>query len=401
MATTTPQVLRIACAPPSTDFILVQAKHRGPGAFDIDIVATEGTTPFVGRLRQTQYHLLRAETSHGSNEDWSNILSFFFLRNNPLPSKIADIIRREVVVVATINDPNSITIVFRKNISGITQRLGAIPLQRQDEQEIELFDWAGSLALDLSNWETEKGHLETTCLNQKGVIADLQQQLDEMVDAKNFHERIMLEKFQEKLHVMKRRIRDQERVIVQWKGGSKERVETALEEEDVRSEESSPRKPQRKVPRTRKRKAEDEKAEAARMDAKREAARTKKMEINRPLMRGRGSKEDVREEEEDGETASDGSWTMQTPPEIQSDEETTAEGEEQEDEDEAFGGAPTRATPPSKHKGKLLEKGSGNKKVTTPPPRRELPFERKDDGRGGGGEVEGDGDEWDLDDDEL
>lgn len=105
------------------------------------------------------------------------------------------------------------TIIFRKNISGITQRLGEITLVKDEAQEVDAIAWASTAVLRCDDLEREVEGLKRKYEDQQRIIQDLQQQLEDLIEAKKMHETALLEKFRDLLNAKKLKIRDQQRIL--------------------------------------------------------------------------------------------------------------------------------------------------------------------------------------------
>ncbi|KAK5176165.1 hypothetical protein LTR16_011223, partial [Cryomyces antarcticus] len=110
-----------------------------------------------------------------------------------------------------------IAITLRKNISGITQRLGTVTLDQHDEQEIALFDWCGLAAHTATAANADAVALTARCDALQKTIAQLTTQLDDLVTAKKEHEDALIAKFAELLNAKKLKIRDQQRLLAEVK----------------------------------------------------------------------------------------------------------------------------------------------------------------------------------------
>lgn len=112
---------------------------------------------------------------------------------------------------------DQMTLIVRRNVSGITQRLGEVILPVLDEEEaserVELLDWV-TVAVDRANLlENKVEDLSLKHDEQGKAIEKLNQQLEELIEAKREHEASLLEKFQELLNSKKLKIRDQQRIL--------------------------------------------------------------------------------------------------------------------------------------------------------------------------------------------
>lgn len=138
------------------------------------------------------------------------MISWVFLRKR-LQGREADTLLG-LETVAAIDGP-LLTITLRKNISGITQRLGTITLKQDDSQAIELFDWAGTAVAATTTLESEVASLSVKYHDQQEALAKLNGQLEGLIKAKEEHENELLQKFTELLNAKKLKIRDQQRLL--------------------------------------------------------------------------------------------------------------------------------------------------------------------------------------------
>ena len=127
----------------------------------------------------------------------------------------------ETLEVRAVITGEQMTIIFRKNISGITQRLGEISLVKDEAQEVDAVAWASTAVLRCDDLEKEVEGLKLKYEDQQSIIRDLQQQLEDLIEAKKMHETALLEKFRDLLNAKKLKIRDQQRVLIQSKGPRK------------------------------------------------------------------------------------------------------------------------------------------------------------------------------------
>lgn len=104
-------------------------------------------------------------------------------------------------------------LIFRRNISGITQRLGEIVLRKDDDEAIELYDWAAVAADRTRDLAKAMQDLDTKYQAQSNVIKKLNEQFEDLIQAKRDHETSLLQKFQALLNAKKLKIRDQQRLL--------------------------------------------------------------------------------------------------------------------------------------------------------------------------------------------
>ena len=115
-------------------------------------------------------------------------------------------------VVASVSG-DKLVIVFRKNISGIHQRLGEISLSQDDDQEIDTIAWVATAVARANALEKDVQDLQAKYEEQGDIIKKLRSQLDDFTKAKKDHEDALLEKFRELLNTKKLKIRNQQRLL--------------------------------------------------------------------------------------------------------------------------------------------------------------------------------------------
>lgn len=247
-------------------------------------------------------------------------------------------------VVASIAG-GQLAIVFRNNISGITQKLGEIILNEDDKQELDIISWAGIAVQRSNELEDEVRELTSKYYEQSKMLESLNKQLDDLVQAKKRHEDTLLEKFRELLNTKKLKIRDQQRLLA----GAKVDPKQAAKIESARS---ASRSHTPVASRASKRKA---KAAASTSSSSDESSFQKKATKQK--------------------NESDNSGNMNTPD--GSDQDVT-----EDESDEYLKAAPSQSTLPESNN---CEIGGGKEEqmaLDTPPPIRKLPFERSGIGRG-------------------
>lgn len=112
-----PRVLRIQRTDDGAEsYVLIKVEQSGSSPLDLQIVATDGASPFVGQIRQASIGKLQNKNFKGTSQEWAIILSAALLKQkDALTSAEA----KEVESVATVNE-QQIEIVIRKNVGGIT-----------------------------------------------------------------------------------------------------------------------------------------------------------------------------------------------------------------------------------------------------------------------------------------
>jgi hypothetical protein len=86
-------------------------------------------------------------------------------------------------------------------------------LNHDDDQSIQLFDWAGSSAAAVVRARDEVVSLTARYRSQEKVVQNLHEQLKDLIAAKEQHETALLQKFRELMNAKKQKIRDQQRLL--------------------------------------------------------------------------------------------------------------------------------------------------------------------------------------------
>jgi hypothetical protein len=93
------------------------------------------------------------------------------------------------------------------------QNLGVIRLQREEEEEIDVVEWAAVAAESASHALSEVSSLRQSLQDQQRTIQKLTAQLDALSEAKKKHDAQLLEKFSKLLNAKKLKIREQQRIL--------------------------------------------------------------------------------------------------------------------------------------------------------------------------------------------
>jgi len=94
------------------------------------------------------------------------------------------------------------------------QHLGTLTLVRDDDREIELFDWTSLSVQQTNATEQRIDDLQKELQVQNATIARMRAQMEDFLKAKEEHEHLMLERFAHLLNAKKLKIRDQQRLLV-------------------------------------------------------------------------------------------------------------------------------------------------------------------------------------------
>ncbi|WEW56326.1 hypothetical protein PRK78_001769 [Emydomyces testavorans] len=395
------QILRIERSDSPEAFVLINVSKAGKSELDLRLIATEGENPYVGSgrlsasidslmlsqfpsstrqaadtlmfsVKTSQISKLRAKNYRGSDEEWSGILSYIFNHNlDAIKSEDWTAGLETVATVKSVDDEDDdennkeIIITLRKRIDSITQRLGSITLKQDDDQAIQLFDWAELAVTRANHLAQDILSLKAKYRDAENTINQLNSQLEELIQAKKEHEDQLIAKFAQLLNEKKLKIRNQQRLLATAKlDPAKDTLPKVTELETATAGKKS-RKPA--ASRHSKRKAQ---ADAPSDSESEDAFDT--MDID--TTKNHEAANNQENEDQDQETATESDRQQQSTPEPLEDEETASE--------EEFPNAS-----PDVPKGRAAAENKSNKQPVglpmapkspcSPPPRRELPFARR------------------------
>ncbi|EFW98836.1 hypothetical protein CMQ_4688 [Grosmannia clavigera kw1407] len=233
MAEESPHVVRIPRSDEEGSFVLVRVSPTIPssGPFDVKLAATEGVAPYVLTLRHSRIDKLRVKTAPCTAAEWEQSLASVLLDQGPFAN---------VDATATVEEESTLTIMIRRRIENITQRLGTLSLAYNGDEDIELYEWCGEIVR--SRAQAQQLLAETIAERDKleKSVDELRQQLEEFLAAKEEDENALLEKFCMLLNEKKVKIRVQQRLLSSYAGGKVEDAASVDERKEIKQEEESP-----------------------------------------------------------------------------------------------------------------------------------------------------------------
>ena len=203
----------------------------------------------------------------------------------------------KIEIISSISD-SQLTLILRKNTSGITQRLGSILLTLNDALELDTLSWTSTAVLRSTSLEAEVRSLSLKHESANQTIKLLNKQLEDLVAAKLNHENALLGKFKELLNAKKMKIRDQQRLLAVAKVERKrgEKIQSAGQGVQSRTPEQS-RKGKRKANELEKEEDDDE--EDAFEDPSSTHVKQEGDLSDEPVATPEASDDDVTEDEDD------------------------------------------------------------------------------------------------------
>ncbi|KAI0884780.1 uncharacterized protein GGS22DRAFT_146785 [Annulohypoxylon maeteangense] len=198
-------ILRFPILGKENEYFLLEVSSNGSRPLDLKLVGSESTAVFVTKLRHKRVGDYKAQNDHCSPEEWEEILTSTLINRDPVS---------DLEIKADLQtDGESVSLSFRKNIQGITQRLGTITLEENEKTEISPFDWCVSA---IGAREKVQENLVTTIAKVQTAedsLKELKDQLNELIKIKEEDETELLEKFRDLLNEKKVKIRQQQRLL--------------------------------------------------------------------------------------------------------------------------------------------------------------------------------------------
>ncbi|KAJ4136031.1 hypothetical protein NW768_003639 [Fusarium equiseti] len=191
---------------------------------------------------------LRVNNCPASESEWQQTLESLF-HQEPLP---------DIQATATVQSEKSMSITLRKEIQGITQRLGVITLNHDPDEAIELFEWCGAAVESSAASKQAAADLSVKSSEAESAATQLQSQLEELIRAKDEDETALLRKFRDLLNEKKLKIREQQQSLAALAANPSLAGQSQFSQAvEVEIEQPKPKKPARQAgkSRTAKRKA--------------------------------------------------------------------------------------------------------------------------------------------------
>jgi hypothetical protein len=363
-----PIIRRLARTDGISQALLVSITRNGAHPLDLKLVATDQEHLYHGALRDNAIKSLQTSNYSGDLGEWKDILSHVLLQTRPKNDSELFVGLEAVAAITR----SVVTITIRKKVGSITQRLGEIKLDEDDErEEIAAFEWVDAAVATSDDLCGQLETLQSSVTQHQETVAKLTAQLDELIQAKKAHEEELLSKFASLLNAKKLKIRDQQYLLSR----AKVDPDAALDSQRARGAPSQ-------EPRTRARRQPGE------------SARNKRKAKEEIVPGSDEEMDDADEQNIADDVHSDDEQRMETP----------EDSDATEDEDEF---EPNIANQPtSLNTGNTVSHTQDEPAVQTsiekpppPPPRRGLPFRRKSaqesSARSSGGADDDDDDETD------
>ncbi|KJK80962.1 hypothetical protein H634G_03495 [Metarhizium anisopliae BRIP 53293] len=230
------RILKFSQSENEASYVLVQVSSKGSKPLDLKLVGTEGEAPYVCSLRHDRVASLRVKNCPVSEAEWQTILQSIF-EQQPLP---------DIQASATVQSGSSVSLTIRKQVQGITQRLGAITLTHDGGEAIELFEWCATSVDAVTQAKAAASTSDVRVRDLQTAVGELKSQLDELVAAKQEDEVVLLQKFRDLLNEKKVKIREQQKIITDLSANDAPREEVD-EVDEVQTAKRGRKAPKRKA----------------------------------------------------------------------------------------------------------------------------------------------------------
>ena len=165
-------------------------------------------------VRQSRVSKLRDKRNQLSDDQWETVLHSTLLQRRVPGTEASDLEKLEVLATLT---GDQLSIIFRNNISGITQKLGEVVFEKDETQELDIIGWTG-IAVERGNGlDREIQDLTSKYDEQSKKMEQLNYQLEDLIKAKIEHEDLLLQKFSKLLNNKKLKVRNQQRLLASAK----------------------------------------------------------------------------------------------------------------------------------------------------------------------------------------
>ncbi|KAM0505838.1 hypothetical protein ACHAP8_002070 [Fusarium lateritium] len=283
---------------------------------------------------------LRVNNCPASESEWQKILERLF-QQEPLP---------DIQATATVQSEKSISITLRKEVQGITQRLGAITLSHDPDEAIELFEWCGAAVESSAGSKKAAADLAGRSSEAETAVTQLQSQLEDLIKAKCEDETILLRRFRDLLNEKKIRIREQQQALAALATSQSQRSQAV--EVEVKQPKAKAKKQTRQAAKSRPAKR---KAPATRRVEESEDDDVDTMDV------------DIKKEPEDTDPGNTTEATASVDSDDDEGDTDTSAGAHLKSSQQVYGFASTAAS----------QQKAPSKTVEKPPPPRALPFTTK------------------------
>ncbi|KAJ5934645.1 hypothetical protein N7466_004192 [Penicillium verhagenii] len=203
------RVLRFARSDKPHEFILLHVVKLGSAPLELALTATEGNCPYTVKVQESHIKKLRAKNYQGSDEEWLQIITHVLGQDAPGQKlAICSGVETSISLIGSEEENKEMVLTIRQRVQSITN----------DEQEIELFEWSGLAAARVSELEGQVIDLTERHSTAEETVQKLKRQLEELTRAKAQHEAQLVANFVQLLNEKKLKIRNQQRLLASATG---------------------------------------------------------------------------------------------------------------------------------------------------------------------------------------
>ncbi|PHH81624.1 hypothetical protein CDD82_317 [Ophiocordyceps australis] len=197
------RVIKFPANDQDSESVIVQVKSHGRRSLDLRLVGTEKHAPYLCILKHNDVASLCVKNCPVSVQEWEHVLEAV-LRGEHLDG---------IHTTATVHTKSSLSLTVRKQVQGVTQRLGIIEFACDQKERIQLYDWCDTALDALAESKAEAQASAARARELEAAVSDLQTQLNELVETKQQDETALLCKFRDLLNEKKVKIREQQKII--------------------------------------------------------------------------------------------------------------------------------------------------------------------------------------------
>ncbi|PHH65180.1 hypothetical protein CDD81_3311 [Ophiocordyceps australis] len=238
------RIIKFPVSDQEAESVIVQIKSHGRRSLDLRLVATEKHAPYVCILKHNDVASLRVKNCPVSLQEWEHVLE----------AVLGDERLDGIHATATVQPKALLSLTVRKQVQGVTQRLGVIEFACDPKERIQLYEWCDTALDALAESKAEAQASAARARELEAAVSDLQMQLSELVEAKQQDETALLCKVQDLLNEKKVKIREQQKIITTIVS-QRDEPSCSLPEAKIKSEPSpepnikpEPRPARRQVP---------------------------------------------------------------------------------------------------------------------------------------------------------
>lgn len=164
-------------------------------------------------LIQVDRDAVREKKHIKTQDEWEQVLRHVLLGESSADTTIdqsAPLARLEMVANVTTHN---LVLVVRRNVAGVTQRLGTLTLSKDPQAALDTLDWTHCAVKRGAKLESQVADLESRLTKQQHTVVQLEDQLKRSEATKEEDEEILMTKFLVLLNNKKLKIRDQQRLL--------------------------------------------------------------------------------------------------------------------------------------------------------------------------------------------